>query len=256
MSTTIKVWGEIKLLLRSMTGIEKIVHGLVWFSGLLIINIPAFALTFGIFRSDDLSLLVPSLFGAAINASIFYGVASMVLRLIRQNVTKLLTQSVIWFVLLTLIESLADLIFYFGYYDYMSSAIVFDEVIGSFLLNALFFYIPGVVYGIIKMGVANEETTVERILIKDGNKSIFVSADELLFVEGEGNYCAYQTVKEKILQRVSLAKLENSLPPQFIRCHKSFIVNKNLIEKQTAKEFTLQSFKIPIGRKYAEKVRV
>ncbi|MTI20091.1 LytTR family transcriptional regulator [Fulvivirga sp. RKSG066] len=255
MLTTVKIWSEIKLLRSEMNKVEMYIHLLIWIGGLILINQPALNLTVGIFYSYNLSLLLPSLTGVVCNALIFYGMVVFVRRWLYSHPLVFLTQSILWFLLFSFLEILSDLIFYYFFYGDLQVEIVIDEIAGSFILNGIFFHIPGTVYGIIKTALKKDPTEQSKILIKDGSKSLFVDSDRLLFVESDGNYCAFQTKKERLLQRISLTQLESSLPPQFVRCHKSFIINKHLVESQTAKEITIQSHKIPIGRRYADRVK-
>ena len=95
-----------------------------------------------------------------------------------------------------------------------------------------------------------EDPEILKICIKDGTKSVFVTADQLLYIKSDGNYCIYQTAAHKYLERRSLSSLEKELPTPFVRCHKSYIVNTDLIEQQTAKEVEISGHKVPLGRKY------
>jgi two-component system LytT family response regulator len=49
---------------------------------------------------------------------------------------------------------------------------------------------------------------------------------------------------------MNLKDLEQKLPKQFIRIHRSYIINKNKISFLTTEEVTIGTHVIPIGDKY------
>ena len=57
-----------------------------------------------------------------------------------------------------------------------------------------------------------------------------------------------------ILGLKSLKKLEEELPNEFMRVHKSFIVNTSKLDSVYASELSLGKLKIPIGKSYKERV--
>ena len=54
---------------------------------------------------------------------------------------------------------------------------------------------------------------------------------------------------------MSLKFLETSLPSElFVRCHKSYIVNKNMVEALDGNNLVIQGKQIPVGQLYKEEV--
>ena len=106
------------------------------------------------------------------------------------------------------------------------------------------------------------------VTIKGDNKNeiIKIELQGLLYITSEKNYCSIfyledGKIKEKLL-RSSLNKIERQLKPyNFVfRCHKSFIVNMNNIEKIIGNahryNFVLKNVSnilIPISRKFSKK---
>jgi len=150
-----------------------------------------------------------------------------------------------------MLESILDTLFYWIFYSMLDGQILTEIIFGSFLLNGMFFLVPGTVYGIIKKGFpAGVETEIKSITIRDGATEHVVPVSDVFFIRSEGNYVLYQTRKKKIMIRKSLKSIEEELREPFIRCHKSYIVNYSLIEQKTYSELVISGYHIPIGRSY------
>lgn len=104
-------------------------------------------------------------------------------------------------------------------------------------------------------------------LIAENEKDSIVipEPDELLFIESSDNYCTVCYLKDnapvKALLRSSLSRIESQLlatdsRQSFIRCHRSFIVNIEQVERITgnAQGYKLHLFngqlRVPVARKY------
>lgn len=81
---------------------------------------------------------------------------------------------------------------------------------------------------------------LERIAIKVGQKIEVVLVEDIAFIEAEGDYTMIYTPREHFLKEQTMKYFEEHLPPgQFIRVHRSYIVNIHsvskieLFEKQT-----------------------
>lgn len=97
---------------------------------------------------------------------------------------------------------------------------------------------------------ATIKTSEEGIFIKDGTKLVQLNLNTILFIKSEGNYCHFIAEDHKILSLVSMKELETKLPKQFIRVHRSFMVNIKKIQVITTDEITIQNHQIPVGEKY------
>lgn len=99
---------------------------------------------------------------------------------------------------------------------------------------------------------------------KDSESSfIFFKADkkiykyyfkDLLFIEGSGNYVKVHSQNEKpLLVLDKLSELVNKLPSkQFIRVHKSFIINVSHIQKIEGNMIAIQDKTIPISATFKQ----
>ena len=65
--------------------------------------------------------------------------------------------------------------------------------------------------------------------IKIDNKGTFIDLNDVQFIEKNGMKLIYHTSHEIIETYNSFSKIEDNLPKNFVRCHKSFIANVNNI---------------------------
>ncbi|HWS54173.1 MAG TPA: LytTR family DNA-binding domain-containing protein [Pyrinomonadaceae bacterium] len=73
----------------------------------------------------------------------------------------------------------------------------------------------------------------ERLVVKTGGRVFFLNTDEIDWIEAEGNYVNIHTVaKKSYLLRETISSLEAQLDPkEFVRIHRSAIVNINRIKE-------------------------
>lgn len=70
------------------------------------------------------------------------------------------------------------------------------------------------------------------ISIKDRTAHWLVKHDSILYIQSDGSYCNIHRLNDKMITVTKpLKEIENLLPKTFLRCHKSYIVNINYIEK-------------------------
>lgn len=115
-----------------------------------------------------------------------------------------------------------------------------------------------------QFGLENKKSEATTLPVKVGDRVIFIRLDEVSYFKADEKYVSIVTkhAKSYILDS-SLKKLENKLPTHFIRVHKSFLVNKNLlkeIRKHFNNRFVLilndyNQSKITSGRSYYQAVK-
>lgn len=74
-----------------------------------------------------------------------------------------------------------------------------------------------------------EEKKMTSITVKKGDKLIFIKLDEVTHFEADEKYVIVHTSKENHLIEQSLSQLEMKLPENFLRVHRSVIVNMNQV---------------------------
>ena len=92
------------------------------------------------------------------------------------------------------------------------------------------------------------------IFIKSDKKYLKIKYADLLYIESMGDYCKIITNEARYLSYLTLKKLIEILPDNFIRVHKSFIVQIDKIEQVEGNIITISKSKIPIGFSYKNEV--
>ncbi|MEL6194299.1 MAG: LytTR family DNA-binding domain-containing protein, partial [Bacteroidota bacterium] len=127
-------------------------------------------------------------------------------------------------------------------------------IFGNALLNTFLFLLPALLVGLLK-GSDSQKDKLSKVLIQDGHQQVYVPNHEVYFLESSGNYVTYHTASKKYVVRKSLTQAEKDLPNNFLRCHKSFVVNCELISRKSYGEISVGEHSIPVGRKYQEKLK-
>ncbi len=93
--------------------------------------------------------------------------------------------------------------------------------------------------------------TTEYILIKNGTQVNKIRTDQILYIEGAGNYMTFFTREKKIMSLLSMSEVLDLLPDgRFVRVHKSYIVNKDNIDIIEKHRLIINKQPIPIGITY------
>lgn len=101
----------------------------------------------------------------------------------------------------------------------------------------------------------NSNLSNKVIEIKADRRIHRVNADDIMFVEGKGNYTTYNLSNDsKITAYGSIKKTLETLPSNFVRVHKSFIINKNKIRSFDANTIQIEDESIPRGKSVNDEV--
>lgn len=97
----------------------------------------------------------------------------------------------------------------------------------------------------------------ECIVVKQEYNNVVIPVSDILYIEAMENYCKIFRRKGRYtLSRMNLKAVTELLPPRnFIRIHRSFIVQLDIVQHFNKQELRLTTGQtLPIGRQYAEKV--
>jgi len=82
-----------------------------------------------------------------------------------------------------------------------------------------------------------------------------VPLKEILYLEADSNYCTVHTKSNKFVYSTVLKKIEAQLPmDQFLRVHRSYVVNIQLVTGFEGNVLFVEEKKIPVGRTYRNDV--
>lgn len=93
------------------------------------------------------------------------------------------------------------------------------------------------------------------LTVKADHKLYKILFADIKYIEGMREYVSFHVSTGRITALMSLKSLEEQLPEaKFIRCHKSFIVNKDLVTALETGNLVVGDKTIPIGQSYKERV--
>ncbi|HVW14561.1 MAG TPA: LytTR family DNA-binding domain-containing protein [Mucilaginibacter sp.] len=93
------------------------------------------------------------------------------------------------------------------------------------------------------------------ILLKSGYKNIKVITDDILYMESLKDYVKVYTPNGTVTTKYKISDMENKLSNKnFLRIHRSFIVNLKHISAFTASDVEIGKTELPIGESYKEHV--
>ncbi|HQV00463.1 MAG TPA: LytTR family DNA-binding domain-containing protein [Bacteroidia bacterium] len=82
-------------------------------------------------------------------------------------------------------------------------------------------------------------------------KQVKVFEDDILFIESLKDYVRIHTSKRIFITKFQIGEIEKILTHEnFIRIHKSYIVNSNMITSFNAQEIEIDDISLPLGRSY------
>jgi len=81
-----------------------------------------------------------------------------------------------------------------------------------------------------------------------------VKIEDILYAEAKGSFILIHTKQHRFIANISLQEVLSRLGGNFIRCHKSFIVNISAITKIVGNRIQIEEQSIVIGRTYREQL--
>lgn len=92
----------------------------------------------------------------------------------------------------------------------------------------------------------------EEIFVKDGTRVQKVEFQRLQFVKAEANYVDFIMAEQSVMSLMSMKRVSELLPENFIRVHRSYIVNRNHISRVEDGTIVIGKHRIPIGDSYRD----
>ncbi len=132
--------------------------------------------------------------------------------------------------------------------DYLLKPIPFDRILKAV---AKVLHQPAAVSTSSKQDVVPDNY----VYFKVDKKMIKTKMGDVLYIESVKDYVKVKTPEREIVTQQKISYLEESLPrEQFLRIHRSFIVNLEKIDAYSATDVEIGKHSIPIGRNYKNDV--
>lgn len=135
-----------------------------------------------------------------------------------------------------------------------------EHALEGFELNAIDYLLKPISFQRFLKAVQKIKTDVplysDTLTIKSGYDLFKVKVDDLTHIESDSEYVLFYANGKKIMSYQSLKSLEKTLDPsQFMRVHRSFIINRSKVTGLKGRDLILSYLIIPVSDSYYEKVK-
>lgn len=183
--------------------------------------------------------------------------------LLNKNYTKFIlylvyTLIISVYLLFILIFSSLVLLSYYGVYNLRS-------IMTDFRLMPLIMYLIVMIYGFISIvkqylnlhSLTSEENGKrgEFIVVRSERQNRRIDCKSIIYIESMADYVRiFLDTGEKVITRTNISLLDNKLGDEYLRIHRSYIVNINKISSYTKEKIILPAKELPISRTYKDRV--
>lgn len=95
----------------------------------------------------------------------------------------------------------------------------------------------------------------DRIFVRHKEKMVKIVVEEIFYIEADRNYCHIYTPKKEYVLATSLKVMEEKLPArQFLRVHRSFMVNLNHVDEVAENHLIIAQKAIPLGTNFRDEL--
>lgn len=101
---------------------------------------------------------------------------------------------------------------------------------------------------LLKLKIINQPSIT--LILPNGNEELF--EEDILFCKANGSYTEITTINKTYVQRINLKDILKKLSSDFIRVHRSYVVNKTKIQVQKTTYVKILDHIIPISNKHKE----
>ncbi len=97
----------------------------------------------------------------------------------------------------------------------------------------------------------------DHIFVNSNKMMIRIAFSNMLFIDSIKDYVRIHTVNDTIITKDKISSFVKKLPSNFLRVHRSYIINTEKITALTAKDVVLlNGMEIPIGASYKENMKL
>lgn len=159
------------------------------------------------------------------------------------------------------LQNRPDVIFTTAYRDYAVESYELDVV--DYLMKPITFvrfvqsvnkYLDKKSNAIVEQPNTTNHSENNSIYVNVNRRYVKVIFDEINYVESVKDYIHIHTITDKIITKETISNFETKLPKNFIRIHRSFIVNRAKITAFTSHDIEIGTKEIPIGGSYRDEV--
>jgi DNA-binding LytR/AlgR family response regulator len=100
-----------------------------------------------------------------------------------------------------------------------------------------------------------DDDIVDSIFFKVNGKLQKIVIEDILFFESMSDYVKIITVKKQYVVLQTMTNLQKILPKNFMRCHRSYIINLNKVEALDDRVLEVEQHAVPVSRSYYNEIK-
>ena len=77
-----------------------------------------------------------------------------------------------------------------------------------------------------------------------------LNVNDIQYIKSDNVYVEIFTKGHRYIQRKFLGQISQELPSQFVRIHRSYLINMDLVSERTRNFMVIEGQKIPVSRKF------
>ena len=105
-----------------------------------------------------------------------------------------------------------------------------------------------------KSALLQESNAADHLYVNSNKKYIKILFDDILYVESLKDYVRIHLQDKKVITKETIGNFLEKLPHQFLRVHRSYVVNTAKITAFTSLDVEIETQEIPIGASYKNEV--
>ncbi len=94
------------------------------------------------------------------------------------------------------------------------------------------------------------------IYVKSDRKTLKINIEEIVYFEGMNNYIIIHLEKSNHIVYKSISEFLSELNPQFIRIHKSYVVNREWVRGYSKEVILILDKELPVGKAYKNSLQI
>ncbi len=139
-------------------------------------------------------------------------------------------------------------------YYYSFPVILYLTVIVNAFLNMVYDYLE-IAEDMKALSAKKKNYSDGHLIVRSNRQTRKISYSSINYIESMSDYIIIRTTENhKIVTRETISRIEQRLPSQFLRIHRSFIVNLEKVVSFTRDQITISDTELPVSRTYKKSV--
>jgi DNA-binding LytR/AlgR family response regulator len=97
-------------------------------------------------------------------------------------------------------------------------------------------------------------STTRSVFVKDAQRIVRLDLEDLLYVQAESNYVRFVQAESSTMSLMTMKRAEEALPADFIRIHRSYLVNRHKISKIEGNGVFIGTQELPLSQSYRDEL--